>query len=99
MGSNLLLEKIVTHKVALMELFDAIFGHNGYSGIAFQQYQQRVNSSQPLSDFENLAVKSKSPDSKEGSVRLSNQEQIDNLINLQKRTKNLVVPEESSSKS
>ena len=36
LGSNLILEKIVSHKVALMELFDALFGHNGYSGIAFQ---------------------------------------------------------------
>lgn len=30
-----MLEQIVTHKVALMEVFDALFGHNGYSGIVF----------------------------------------------------------------
>jgi len=34
-ADSLMIERIVKHKVVLMEVFDAIFGHNGYSGIAF----------------------------------------------------------------
>jgi hypothetical protein len=35
MKGNNTLDKIVTHKNLLMEIFDEMFGHGGYSGIAF----------------------------------------------------------------
>lgn len=30
-----LMERVCSDKLTLMELFDYMFGHNGYSGIAF----------------------------------------------------------------
>jgi hypothetical protein len=30
-----LMEQAVDNKIALMEIFDEIFGHGGYSGVAF----------------------------------------------------------------
>jgi hypothetical protein len=32
---KLMLEHAVDNKIALMEIFDEIFGHGGYSGVAF----------------------------------------------------------------
>lgn len=32
---QILIEQTVQNKVALMEIFDALFGHGGYSGVAF----------------------------------------------------------------
>ena len=32
---RLLVEQAVSNRVALMEIFDEIFGHGGYSGVAF----------------------------------------------------------------
>jgi len=35
--NNQLVERVVTHKKALMEVFDEMFGDGGYSGLAIQQ--------------------------------------------------------------
>ena len=32
---NALMEQVITNKRAIMDVFDEMFGHNGYSGIAF----------------------------------------------------------------
>jgi hypothetical protein len=35
MPQRLLVEQAVNNRVALMEIFDEVFGHGGYSGVAF----------------------------------------------------------------
>ena len=35
MPQRLLVEQAVNNRAALMEIFDEVFGHGGYSGVAF----------------------------------------------------------------
>ena len=43
---KMIMEQVVDKKVALMEIFDEIFGHGGYSGVAFQEFQKRLEERQ-----------------------------------------------------
>ena len=35
---KIFMQQVIDNKIALMELFDQIFGHGGYSGVAFQEF-------------------------------------------------------------
>lgn len=57
--TNLLIESVATDKMCLMEVFDEMFGHGGYSGIAFQQLQNTIKDKQGRGlNIENMSVKS-----------------------------------------